>query len=361
MSTPKVKDVAERAGVSTATVSRVLNNDSRVRPILQQRVWQAVSELDYLPDYTARNLRARKARNIGLIVPDIQNAFFTSLARGIEDEAYAHGYRVTLCNSDEDLEKEQAYMQVLYAERMSGVIVCPASENETSCSVLLRSETPVVSVDRLLPHPAIDSVLIDNIYGAKLAMQHLIGLGHTRIAMITGKLTVNTGRERLEGYYQAMAEAGIEVDPSLVISGDFMFESGYTAMCQLLDQELPPTAVFISNNRMTLGALNAIQERNVCVPEKLSVVCFDDEVWANLTNPPLTTIVQPTYELGRSAADLILQKVRSREETNNSSAPLAPAEPRRVILRPELRVRQSTAPVSNTLLIKPGGSPEAIR
>lgn len=308
---------------------------------MQQRVWQAIQELNYLPDYTARNLRARNARNIGLIVSDIQNTFYTTLARGIEDLAYANGYRVTLCNSDEDLEKERVYMQVLYAERMSGVIICPANENDTDIGLLMRTNTPVVAIDRLLKRHDIDSVLVDNIYGSKLAMQHLIGLGHRRIATITGKLSVSTGRERLEGYYQAMAEAGLPVDPALVKVGGFLPESGYRGMQELLNGPELPTAVFVCNNRMTLGALKALQERAIKVPEQISLICFDDAEWASLLDPPLTAISQPSYELGRSAAQLILQKVFSRENNGHSEAASA-IVPRHIVLKPELRLRRST-------------------
>jgi len=344
MSTPKVKDVAERAGVSTATVSRVLNNDSRVKAILQERVWRAVQELDYLPDYTARNLRARKTHNLGLVVPDIQNTFFTALARGIEDLAYENGYRVTLCNTDENLVKEQLYLQVLYGERMAGVIICPASETETDCSLLWRSKIPFVAIDRLLQKHKVDAVMIDNVLGAKLAMRHLLALGHRQIAIITTRLNVTTGRERLEGYYEALAEAGLSVDPALIKIGDHRSESGYAAIVQLLQEGSKFTAIFICNNVLTLGALKALQERQVQIPQQLSIVSFDDPEWARLIAPPLTCMAQPTYALGQAAAELLLLKIAASSSSTEPDLTQSPP-PQLIVLKPTLVIRQSTAPL----------------
>jgi LacI family transcriptional regulator/LacI family repressor for deo operon, udp, cdd, tsx, nupC, and nupG len=308
-----VKDVADLAGVSTATVSRVLNNHPQVADETRSKVLWAMEELGYQPSRVARRLRMEVSQILGLIISDIANPFFTSVVRGIEDIAYANQYSLLLCNSDEDPAREKLYVNVLQAERVAGIVISPADENSTSCEPLLRNDVPVVAMDRRLCQFDVDTVLVDNVKGAYQATSHLIRLGHRRIGLIGGPSRITTGRERLEGYEKALSEYGLELDQSLIKIGDFKQESGYQRACELLEMDDPPTAIFAANNLMTLGALNAIHEKGLSIPRDVAIVGFDDMPWAPSLDPPLTAVAQPTYELGCTAANLLLQRIADKD------------------------------------------------
>ncbi|HID87460.1 MAG TPA: LacI family transcriptional regulator [Anaerolineae bacterium] len=308
-----VKDVADLAGVSTATVSRVLNNHPHVAEETRFKVLWAMEQLGYQPSRVARRLRMKSTQILGLIISDIANPFFTSVVRGIEDVAYAHQYSLLLCNSDEDPAKEALYVDVLQAERVAGIIISPADENSTSCEPLLRNGVPIVAMDRRLCQFDVDTVLVDNIKGAHQATSHLIRLGHRRIGLIGGPPHITTGRERREGYEKALVEHGLEPDQRLIKIGDFKQDSGYQGARELLEMDDPPTAIFAANNLMTLGALNAIHEKGLNIPRDVAIVGFDDMPWALSLNPPLTAVAQPTYELGRTAANLVLQRIAEKD------------------------------------------------
>lgn len=331
----RIKEVAERAGVSTATVSRVINESSNVSPHLRERVLAAIAELHYSPSRLARHLRSQSTRTIGLIISDIQNPFFTSLVRGVEDVAYQNGYSILLCNADEDPTKEQLYVEVLRAERVAGAIV--ACTSETCCQALLEFYLTWVAVDRRVYGREVDTVVVDNVAGARQAVLHLLNLGHRRIGLIGGSVTVTTGRERLDGYLAAFAERGLPVLADLLLSGDFKEASGHRLASELLARPEPPTALFVANNLMTMGALQALQEHAVRIPQDISVVGFDDVPWMSLLQPPLTTVRQPTYQIGKEAAELLFRRLREGPQKRTES----------IVLQPELIIRGSTAaPVS---------------
>lgn len=308
-----MKDVAELAGVSTATVSRVLTGKTNVSPELRARVLKAVEELDYQPSRVARSLRVRTTQIIGLIISDIRNPFFTSVVRGVEDVAYANGYTLILCNSDEDPAKERLYIDVMRAERVAGIIISPTSETNEYYKLLLESGISIVSMDRRMRGLEVDTVVVNNVEGAYQAVSHLIKLGHKRIGLIGGPTMITTGRERQEGYEKALKEHGLAVTPGLIKVGDFKQESGYQRANEFLEVEDPPTALFVANNLMTLGALNAIHERGLKIPQDIAIVGFDDMPWAPSLEPPLTVIAQPTYELGRAAAEALLGRITDRD------------------------------------------------
>jgi LacI family transcriptional regulator/LacI family repressor for deo operon, udp, cdd, tsx, nupC, and nupG len=308
-----VKDVAELAGVSTATVSRVLNNHPQVADETRFKVLWAMEQLSYQPSRVARRLRMEASQILGLIISDIANPFFTSVVRGIEDVAYANQYSLLLCNSDEDPVKEAMYVEVLQAERVAGIIISSIDENSTSCESLLRNGVPIVAMDRRLRPFDVDTVLVDNVKGAYQATSHLIHLGHRRIGLIGGPSRITTGRERREGYEKAVSEHGAELDQSLIKIGDFKQDSGYQRACELLEMDDPPTAIFTANNLMTLGALNAIHEKGLNIPQDVAIVGFDDMPWATSLNPPLTAVAQPTYELGQVAAEMLLARIADRD------------------------------------------------
>jgi DNA-binding LacI/PurR family transcriptional regulator len=308
-----VKDVADLANVSTATVSRVLNNYPQVADETRSRVLWAMQELGYQPSRVARRLRVKGTQILGLIISDIANPFFPSVVRGIEDIAYANQYTLLLCNSDEDPARARLYVNVLQAERVAGIIISPADENSTSCEPLIRNDVPIVAMDRRLRLFDVDTVLVDNVKGAYQATSHLIRLGHRRIGLIGGPFRITTGRERREGYEKALRESGLELDQRLIKVGDFKQDSGYRRACELLEMEDRPTAIFAANNLMTLGALNAIHERGLDIPGDVAIVGFDDMPWAPSLDPPLTAVAQPTYELGCTAINLLLQRIADKD------------------------------------------------
>jgi LacI family transcriptional regulator len=331
-----IHDVARAAGVSPATVSRVFNGGS-VTPARVQSVQQAAAALGFAPNRVARSLRKQQSSVIGLVIPDIENPFFTSLARGVEDAAQRTSLSVVLCNSDENTEKERRYLEVALGEQMAGVIVAAASRDLTDLGPLITRRIPVVAVDRR-PHDAeVDAVMIDNHHGGEVATRHLLRAGYRRIACITGPEGASTSEERLAGYRSALNGrlAGEPLDPALaqayVRHADFRVEGGRVAMRELLALPEPPDAVFVANNLMTIGVLEALRETGR-TPPGLGVLSFGDVPWASLVRPSLTTVELPSYDLGRTAADLLLQRMAGGDASLQT-----------VVLRTTLRARESTA------------------
>jgi LacI family transcriptional regulator len=304
-----IYDVAARAQVSAATVSRVLNQHGAVAPELAERVHDAVRELGYRPNRVARNLRRRATTVWGLIISDIGNPFFTALVRGVEDAAREAGCSLVLCNSDDILDKEQSYIQIALDEQLAGVIISPASEAESDIAPLLDRGVPVITVDRRLDRQEVDCVLADNVRGARLAVDHLVASGCRRIACITGPTRTTTATERLEGYHQALATGGLDEDPDLVVTENFKEDGGQRGARRLLDLATPPDGLFVANNLMTVGALETIVDAGVRIPEELLMVGFDDIPWARLTRPRLSTVQQPTYDMGRAAGRLLAARM----------------------------------------------------
>lgn len=313
-------DVARHANVSIATVSRVINNSDKVVPETRDLVHKAMAELGFKPNRVARRLRQRGGVRhlLGLIIPDIQNPFFAELARGVEDVAYANKFAVMLCNSDEDLKKEEFYIDVLRSESVDGIILPPISERDPVVLKLIECGIPVVTVDRSLTHRAMDKVEVDNRRGAFEAVEHLIKLGHRRIGLIAGRLNVSTSRERRLGYDDAMAAHKLPVQSQYIRGGDFKQASGRAMAEELLDLAERPTALFVLNNLMTVGALEAIHRRKLRVPQDVAVIGFDDLPWAEALDPPLTVVRQPAYEVGQAAAELLLKRLSepTRSETH---------------------------------------------
>ncbi len=306
-----IRDVAQRAKVSPSTVSRVLNGHQKVDPKLARRVQSAAKVLVYRPSRAARALRVKRSQVIGLVLSDIQNPFFTALVGAVEEVAYSHGLSLILCSSGEDLERERLYTELLHAERVAGAIVTTTDERRGRAGVelLLREGIPVVAVDRLIAGLNIDSVVIDNVEGARLATRHLIDDGHRRIGFIGGRTSVTTGHDRRRGFELAHSEAGLPVSRGLIRTGDFKFESGRAEAIRLLALATPPTALLAANNLMTLGALTALRERGLRIPDDVAIVGFDDPLWASAFTPPLTTVAQPIYAEGRMAAELLIRRM----------------------------------------------------
>jgi DNA-binding LacI/PurR family transcriptional regulator len=309
MVSPTSHDVAKKAGVSVATVSRVLNDSPLVTEAARRKVLRAVKALNYQPNRAAQRLRAGRSYIIGLIISDIQNPFFTSVVRGIEDVAYQHGYSLVLCNSDEDPEKEKLYVNVMRLEEVAGVILASASEADPQVDDLITYKIPVVAIDRQMGERQVDSVLAANTEGAHRAVSHLIELGHQCIGFIGLPLTLTPGKERYEGYRRALRDHQVPVLEDWVRIADAKQQGGHDSARALLKDQPGITAFFVSNNLMTLGALDAIREQGLKIPDDISIIGFDDMPWASLLQPPLTVIAQPTYDLGRCAAELLLGRL----------------------------------------------------
>ncbi len=319
--------------MSIATVSATINATAYVSPELQARVRQAITEVGYHPDGIARSLKKRSTQTLGLIISDITNPFFTALVRGIEDAANARGHAVMLCNTDERLDKERAYLELLRSRRVDGLIMAPAGAVEDYHRSFVGANTTLVFIDRKIPTVAADAVVVDNVGGARQAVEHLLGLGHRRIGAIIGLPQISTTHERIHGYRQALEAAGVTVDPALMRDGHSRLEGGYRAALALLGLPRPPTAIFATNNLMAIGLMRAVAERGLSCPDDLSVVCFDDFEWASVFHPRLTTVAQPTYEMGAKAVELLFGRLDGT----------VTGEPREVVLAPTLLVRDSCA------------------
>ena len=327
----RISEVAAAAKVSPATVSRVLNGSQSVSPTLAKRVREAVDRLGYQPHGVARNLRKRSTQVLGLIISDIGNPFFTTLVRGVEDVAKEAGDLLILCNSDEDPAKESEYLNFLASERVAGILVAAASSQASTLSAVVERKVPVVAVDRRPSLRGLDMVLINNRAGARLAVEHLLQQGCRRIGCVTGPLRASTSSERASGYRGALRRNGHDIDPSLLVVGDFKREGGFEATLELLALDDPPDGLFVANNLMTEGALAALRESDRDIPEDVAVVGFDDMSWATVVQPTLTTVAQPTYEMGVRATQVLLERVRG----DRSAA-------HHVVFKPELRVRESS-------------------
>lgn len=316
-----IADVARAAGVSPATVSRVLNASTPVSGELAERVRAAAATTGYQPFGPARALRLRHTPVWSVIVADIENPFFTSVLRGVEDVAREHGHRVLLGNSDEDLDRESAYLDAAVAERLAGVVIAVASTADSRLGAVRGAGIPVVAVDRRPERTPVDSVIVDNREGAVLATRHLLDAGYARVACITGPARLSTANERLEGYASVVGRSRSR-------RANFRRDGGFRAAAALLASAEPPDAFFVANNLMTIGVLEAIRAAGLRVGADVGVVGFDDAPWAPLVEPPLTVVAQPAREIGREAARLL--------------ATGATDAPRQVVLRPRLVVRAST-------------------
>lgn len=324
-----MRDVAVAAGVSTATVSRVVNLSGVVDPELTRRVQEAIEELGYRPNLVARGLRNQTTTVLALVFSDIENPFFTSVCRGVEDTARRHGYSVLICNADENIEKEASYVNILASQSVAGVIISPASEL-TDVGPLSRKGIAIVALDRRLAHPT-DSVHSDSRAGARNATRHLLDSGARRVGCITGPHGVSTADDRLGGYQDAVAAARLPDEPELSEYANFREDGGYRAAKRMLELADPPDALFVANNRMLAGALRACIEAGVAIPDEVSIVGFDDLPWADFTQPSITTVRQPTYEIGAAAARLLLERITG-----------ADLPPREIVFQPELVIRGSS-------------------
>ncbi|WP_067825721.1 LacI family DNA-binding transcriptional regulator [Actinomadura kijaniata] len=323
-----VKDVARLAGVSVATVSRVLNDSAPVTERTRERVLAAVAELGYRPNAVARSLRTDATGTIGLVIGDILNPFFTELARAAEDEARQRGYSVVIGNADERADLQDHYVRTLLERRVDGLLLCPTAEITPLVRDLVDDGLPLVFLDRTLPGLDVPTVRADGTAAIGALVAHLKGLGHRRIAFISGPALLSTGRERTDAFMVGMARHGLAVRPEYLESGDFQAASGRAATARLLDLPEPPEAIFAGDNLMALGALDEIRARGLAIPGDVALASYDDVPWFTHLDPPITAIAQPVRELGRRAVAALADRI--------AGGPVEPVE-----LRARLVVRRS--------------------
>lgn len=329
-----IKDVARLAGVSTTTVSHVINDTRHVSDELRTRVLAAMEELNYHPNVLARSLRRGETRTIGLVVPDNSNPFFAEVARIVEDVGFENGYSVILCNSDGSLEKEAAYISVLIAKQVDGVIFIAAGSKHEHLHELTAQGIPVVVADRDIPQTLADVVLVDNEKGGYGATRYLLSLGHRRIACIAGPSDLTPSADRVRGYRRAQEEAGISIEEGWIVPGDFRYQGGEAAAAKLLRLGEPPSAIFACNDVMAIGALRTLRNAGLQVPGDVSIIGFDDIPLASAVSPALTTVAQPIAELATLAAQCLISRIQNDRED----------EPRqRSVLETRLIVRDSCA------------------
>jgi LacI family repressor for deo operon, udp, cdd, tsx, nupC, and nupG len=310
----KMTDVARLAGVSTATVSRVLAGGDKVANIKKEKVMKAIEQLNYKPNRLASNLRTLKSKTIVAVVRDISKSFFSDIIRGIEDVAYEQNYKVLLGDINNDPNRENDYIK-LYNEKLVDGVILIGTRNTADALLKLTEGIPVVLASEFLDRIDLPKVSIDNIASSRQAADHLIGLGHKRIGFISGPMDIVICRDRMEGYRQGMLEHGLPVDEDLIHEGDWSIESGYEMAAKMLTLGQRPTAIFASNDDMAFGVIKCVKDRGLRVPQDVSVVGFDNISMASILEPSLTTVSQPRYEIGAKAMELLLQLIKGEQVT----------------------------------------------
>lgn len=310
---PTIRDVARRAGVSTMTVSRVINNAGYISQDTRARVEAAIAEIGYVPNTLARSLRFKQTKTLALVITDITNPFFTTLARGVEDAASEQGFNVIFCNTDESERKQAEQLTTLAQKRVDGVLLVPARSSAEATAFLHEQGIPVVVVDRRVPDCSVDSVRCDSTAGARVLTRLLLDLGHRHIAALNGPEGISTAQDRLAGCQQALAEAGLDPDLLLVFHDEYTQAGGYRMAQQALSRTPRPTACFAGNNFIAFGAYRAIQDAGLRVPEDVALVAFDDLPASFTVDPFLTVVAQPAYEMGRRATEILLARLMAEE------------------------------------------------
>jgi len=328
---PTLRDVAQRAGVAPITVSRVVNNDGYVSDETRARVEAAIAELGYVPNRLARGLRSKRTDTLALVLTDITNPFWTTVARGVEDAAEAAGFNVILCNTDESEDKQAAYLRILLQKQVDGFILAPARSTAAPVALIQQQGAPVVVVDRQVP-AEVDIVRCDSEGGAYQLTHHLLALGHRRIAILSGSEAVSTATDRIAGYKRALADMNLPVNEAYIFQREFTLAAGDAMARQALALSPRPTALFAVNNFIAIGAFKVLQEMGLRVPEDISLVTFDDLPPTLRLGPFLTVAAQPAYEMGRRATELLLQRLAGD----------APEPYQHVVLPTTLIVRQSS-------------------
>jgi LacI family transcriptional regulator len=331
-----IKDIARKANVSHTTVSRALNNKSRIRNETKEKILTIARELNYRPDFIARSLVMKRTKTLGLVITTIANPFYTELSQGIETTARSLGYNIILCSTNYDLSNEKQYVDMLRSKGVDGIIFSSAHMDDPNIFELAEEAFPIVLVNRRAYHPVVrekvDYVGIDNILGGFLAVEHLIRLGHQRIGVIGGSSESSVGFERLEGGKKALVTYGLEVADNYFLEGDFLKGSGYRGGKEFLKMTEPPTAIFATNDYMALGTYQAIIEEGQRIPEDIALIGFNDIEFAAIKGVELTTIGQKKYEMGALATTILVEKIEGGESKPST---------KEIFLKPELIIRRT--------------------
>lgn len=330
-----IKDIAEKTGVSLATVSRVLNNSGYVKQETRESIMKAIRELDYTPSAVARSLSKSETNIIGVVVPDINNPFFGEVIKGITSIADKENLHIILYDTDENISKEFKALKLLREQRIEGVIITPTSDNNEFnseyLSMLENMGIPIVLIDRDVKYSNFDGVFIDNIKGAYEGTEALIRSGHKKIAIISGPKTSKPGRDRFRGYKKAMAMNKIDIADNYVFYGDYKLQSGYEITKEILKMKDRPTAIFACNNMMSLGCIKALYEEDIKIPEDMALVGFDEVEILNVIGVKVSVISRPTGEMGKVAMNILIDKLKNKNSDQT----------KRIILSPELILRGS--------------------
>jgi len=328
-------DIARKTGYSVSTVSRVLHSSSKKYKISKEaeiKIRQAAKDLGYRPNKLAQSLKLKKTNEIGVIIPDISNPFFSALVKSIGKESRKNGYSIVLYESDENVSLEKEAIKRLLEKRVDGMIIAAVGLNEPYLKRLESNKLPVVTVDRCLEETTFDAISVDNLKGTYIAIQYLINEGHKKIAFIQGLPETFTNKGRLEGYLKALNNAQVPVYSDYIVGNDFRSLNGYLQTKKLLQLPDPPTVIFTAGDLIVLGALQAIKEEGLKIPDDISLVTFDDPDFATYLSPPLTSIRQPVDDMGILSVKLLLERMRE---------PSCPAK--RILLEPQLIIRNSVA------------------
>jgi DNA-binding LacI/PurR family transcriptional regulator len=330
-----IADVAKKAGVSVSTAARVLSGRGYAAEPTKRKVLEAAGELGYVPNQIARSLRTRQTRMVGLLIGDVENSFYSVIAKNVESVAKGAGYHVVLCNSDDDPAIEREYLKLLEGMRVDALVVTPTSKNRRHLAALIDEGIVIVQVDRRVDGLAADAILVDNEAGSANAVTYLIEAGHSRIGILTGELTVPTARQRLVGYERALKEHGIPVRGELIRTGSFHREHAIEDATDLIGVRPAPTAIFAANNILAEAALIALGQHGLRVPRDVSLVAFDDVQWMSMVEPPVSAVRQPIADMARGAAELVLRRLREGRQ----------GPPSTIVFRTELVERDSVASV----------------
>ena len=326
---PTIYDVAKRAGVSTYTVSAVLNRSARVSAELTQRVEEAVLALNYTPNAVARSLQTRVTKSIGMAIPDIGNPFYASLVRGLEGRLQQEGYSLLLTSSFEDEAEQSKQLANFRARQVDGLVVVLVNGSEHLLRPMMAEGRPVVFAARVPVTFAADTVSADNVMGSRTAIDYLINRGHRRIALVTGHLSLSTGADRAIGWRQALTARGLTASDELLAAGEWTAESGLRLTHALMALPDPPTAIFSANFLVLTGILRALRELGLRVPADVQVASSDDSEWLDVFDPPITTVVQPAFAIGEEAARLLLARIKEPQRAFE-----------KVLLSADLRIRE---------------------
>jgi len=332
---PTVVDVASRAGVAVGTVSRVINHSEAVSPHTRDAVWRAIAELGFRPNNVARSMRTRVTHTIGFVIPDISNPLFSVIARAAEDTLQNVGYLLNIANSGESLEREVKLIRAFAERQCDGLMFVTNNESDMRMlEALTSSRLPLVALDREIDLP-IDKVMTDHARGLRLAVKYLLELGHRRIALINASDRIAPGRERMRGFKEAHSELGLKVDAALIRSGRLDQDFGATQMGALLDLKRPPTAIIAGGNQILVGVLRALQLRDLTVPRDLSLIGCDDTAVTQVFSPPITVVDRDLVQIGRTAAQILIDRLSGQGRG---------LQPSRALLPTELKIRGSCAP-----------------